>query len=210
MIDNAYPHNIVFLDIDGVLLSYRPEKIFDEICYGASEQIIDVFLRIIEEAAIPTKIVLISSKVISPDPYRWIPTEKLRLRFKKLLHPDNPSVDIPFIQENRYKGIRKWLNLYGHSVNKAIAIDDSIKWYIDETNQDLSSDFYLIPCHTYLGMNWPELRALKVLLKYESSSMDKQFLCTFLSHSYLDSRSEDLYKFWETKIIPKFRVDDES
>ena len=197
--------NIVFLDVDGVFLTYRPELFFENTVYGCNEQAVEVFVRLLEESIIPTRIVMMSITIFNRAPLYWIKNEELKDRFHKLLHKDVPSVDPEYIRVNRYTGIDKWLKRYGQNVNKAIVIDDSIGWFLDETNKPLTSDFYLVPCRCYYGLNWPELRLLQFILKPNLIESDITFIQNFPHMGYHFELYPKLEKFWNEKLIPMLK-----
>ncbi len=192
--------NIIFLDIDGVLLAYQPSLFFNQMQYGYDHHVLDTFLTLLENSPEPSKIVLISTKVKSPEPWRWLTDAGFMDRFKKLLHPEMPCLKTQYVSGDRYQGILEWLQEYGTYVNKSIIIDDSIDVYTRENNPLLPSYTYLIPCCCTYGMHWVELRLLKELLKISLTKSDKLFIRDYLQHGMLFHRCSKLQKFWDTNI----------
>ena len=192
--------NVIFLDIDGVLLAYQPSLYFNQIQYGYDPHVFNAFLSILENSPEPTKIVLVSTKVANKDPFRWISDEKSLERFKRLLHPEMPSIEWKYVHEDRYTGVAKWLEEYGQYVNKSIAIDDSLRDYIEKDKELLSSEFYLIPCRTAYGMHWVELKLLEYLLKPVLKKTDKDFIKEYLYFGFVYDNKQEIVDFWNRTI----------
>lgn len=195
--------NIIFLDIDGVFLTYRPEKYFEKISYGCNWDVFEVFLKLLEKSIVPTKIVMISTIMISNDPFKKFNRyHLLKERFIQLLHPECNSLVQPYLSGNRGLGIEKWLETYGQDVEKFVVIDDSFHRYFTDNNlPNLKSKFYLIPCNTSYGMQWIELRLLELFLAKRLSPVNKDYIRQFLSHGFGDDI--DIRKFWKNNILPK-------
>lgn len=192
--------NIIFLDIDGVLLTYQPSLMDNRIQYGYDANVLHAFLSILERSPEPCKIVLVSKHVIKQDPYAWIQDAHLLDRFRKLLHSEMPSIEWKYVHEDRYTGIAKWLKEYGQYVNKSIAIDDSLRDYIEKDKELLSSEFYLIPCRTAYGMHWVELKLLEYLLKPVLKKTDKDFIKEYLYFGFVYDNKQEIVDFWNRTI----------
>ena len=198
--------NIVFLDIDGVFLSYQPSLLFNQIQYGYDSHVLEAFVTLMENSTEPSKIVLVSSKVVQDDPFHWISDATLTTRFRKLLHPEMPSIKIKYIHEDRYLGIIDWLKEYGTYVNRSVVIEDSLKEYLNREEPIESSDFYLIPCRNAYGMRWPELKLLDYILKPTLTKMQKQFIENYLSYGFSHGANEELEVFWKKHMSKLYKL----
>jgi len=188
--------NVIFLDIDGVFLTYQPSLFFNRIQYGYDPHVLETFLTLVENSVEPCRIVLISKHVVKDDPFRWISDSVLLSRFRKLLHTEMPSIRIKYIHEDRYLGIVEWLKEYGTYVNKAIVIEDSLTSYMDRVEKMDSTEFYLVPCRTAYGMHWVELKLLDYVLKPTLNKVQKDFVKNYLYQGFICGLNAELERFW--------------
>lgn len=155
--------NILFLDIDGVVLTHRAERYFEQVNYGYNPRIFHNFLRIIEEASIPTRIVLNSTTKKDTKGHScwwWIRSSGLRKRFRELLHPNWNDIPWKFITGNREDGIVYWMEQYASSGDVPIALDDSPSAY---QNAD-SLGIHFIRCYAEAGITTHQLTQLELAL----------------------------------------------
>lgn len=188
--------NIIFLDLDGVLLSYRPEYYFEKTNYGIDLVVLDIFLKIIDKCTIPTKIVLISSFCVPDDAERWFHRYPvLKEKITPYLDPNDNRISSNFISVNRSLGIEDWIGRYGIDVTNVVVIDDS--WCSYLTQPITKFHINLIPCITSLGMGWKELRLLDCYLNPIRTSEEQKFIDTYLEHfSMYNPSFLDLKKYW--------------
>lgn len=193
--------NIIFLDIDGVFLTYRPEKYFDYLVYGCNWDVFKTFLKILQNTKIPTKIVMISTTMLLEEPFKKFEEyPELNKQLQDLLYPKHCALESCYITgHNRALGISKWLHLYGQDVEKFVIIDDSYNEYLEhEELYTLKQKFHLIPCRTMYGMQWLELRLLDLFLRDNISKVDKKFINKYLEFGFMSN--EKLEKCWNKYI----------
>ena len=154
-------HKIVFLDIDGVLLTFRPERYFDEDCYTYNSDILEIFIKMLEETE--AELVLISVIASHPNPFDWIrkSDSALAYRLRARLHPVWKIDDVTV---HRGASIDRWLKWNEISPKKAVVIDDSIHGHDPD-----QYGYHFIKCTTEYGMGFHQLDDLYMCLKQKDS-----------------------------------------